>query len=371
MKNWINKHFKTIITSAFLIPIITVAIVSISHVTKWYGISNPMSWSLYLSIGIEIAALSSLAAISVNMGKKIYLPFGIVTFVQFIGNVYFAYLFIDINGQSFKSWVELIAPVGDLIGIKANDFVSHKRFLALFSGGLLPLISLSFLHMLVKFTEEDRKVINEGKEQEKSDVIDKDEKVLFNYHFCPETTGYCDKKECNNGASCIKKIINTGDFVDETVEEQPLKLSDETLKQIETILEKRNELINQPTEEKIFKDLPVDKIIEFNGQIINEKICPVTNVQCETCPIGTACELQSKIINYETTTLYNKDGICPVTNKPCDDEACPIGASCNLQNDVISSGANEEQIKNEQVNIPVSDRVILQMEDVEKKKSIP
>jgi hypothetical protein len=34
--------------------------------------------------------------------------------------------------------------------------VGHKRFLALFSGGMLPLISLSFLHMLVKFTEEDR-----------------------------------------------------------------------------------------------------------------------------------------------------------------------------------------------------------------------
>jgi hypothetical protein len=35
--------------------------------------------------------------------------------------------------------------------------VGHKRFLSLFAGGMLPIISLSFLHMLVKFTEEDRK----------------------------------------------------------------------------------------------------------------------------------------------------------------------------------------------------------------------
>ena len=70
MKHWLNQNYKTLIITAFLIPIITVAIVSISHVTKWYGISNPVSWAIYLSIGIEIAALSALAAISANMGKN-------------------------------------------------------------------------------------------------------------------------------------------------------------------------------------------------------------------------------------------------------------------------------------------------------------
>jgi hypothetical protein len=42
------------------------------------------------------------------------------------------------------------------MGVDPNDFVGHKRFLAFFAGGMLPIISLSFLHMLVKFTEEDR-----------------------------------------------------------------------------------------------------------------------------------------------------------------------------------------------------------------------
>lgn len=156
MKHWIEKNYKTLIIAAFLVPIITVAIVSISHVTKWYGISNPVSWSLYLSIGIEIAALSALAAISANMGNKVYFPFAIVTIVQFIGNIYFAYSYIDINAQPFKDWVGLVSPLVEFMGIDANDFVGHKRFLALFAGGMLPIISLSFLHMLVKFTEEDR-----------------------------------------------------------------------------------------------------------------------------------------------------------------------------------------------------------------------
>jgi hypothetical protein len=161
MKHWLNQNFKTLIIAAFLIPIITVAIVSISHVTKWYGISNPVSWAVYLSIGIEIAALSALAAISANMGKKVYFPFAVVTLIQFIGNVFFAYTYIDINGQSFRDWVDLVAPLTELMGVDPTDLVGNKRFLAFFAGGMLPIISLSFLHMLVKFTEEDRLKENE------------------------------------------------------------------------------------------------------------------------------------------------------------------------------------------------------------------
>ena len=67
--NWFQKNFKTIIYTAFLIPILAVAVVSISHVTKWYGLSNPVSWAIYLSIGIEIAALSALAAIAPSRGQ--------------------------------------------------------------------------------------------------------------------------------------------------------------------------------------------------------------------------------------------------------------------------------------------------------------
>jgi hypothetical protein len=155
--NWFQKNFKNIIYVSFLIPILLVAFVSISHVTSWYGITNPFSWAVYLSVGIEIAALSALAAISANMGRVVYIPFGIVTFIQFLGNIFFAYQYIDIDSETFKDWVEMVEPVVSYIGVEEGDPISHKRFLALFAGGMLPLISLSFLHMLVKFEEKDKK----------------------------------------------------------------------------------------------------------------------------------------------------------------------------------------------------------------------
>jgi hypothetical protein len=168
--NWIQKNFKSLIYVAFLVPILAVAFVSISHVTKWYGLSNPINWAVYLSVGIEIAALSALAAISAKMGNKVYFPFIIVTVIQFIGNIFFAYQYIDISSESFKDWIDLVDPLVSFMGVESGDIIGHKRFLALFSGGMLPIISLSFLHMLVKFEEEEKKKPIVDKQLEKIDI---------------------------------------------------------------------------------------------------------------------------------------------------------------------------------------------------------
>jgi hypothetical protein len=175
---WFQKNFKNIIYVSFLIPILLVAFVSISHVTSWYGITNPVSWAIYLSVGIEIAALSALAAISANMGRVVYVPFGIVTFIQFLGNIFFAYQFIDTNSETFKDWVEMVDPIVSYIGVEEGDPVSHKRFLALFAGGMLPLISLSFLHMLVKFEEKDKRNLPKEPIIDKEVDIDEVSKVV-------------------------------------------------------------------------------------------------------------------------------------------------------------------------------------------------
>ena len=154
LKNWVRENLKGIIATSFTIPILLVAFVSISHVTTFYGLTNPFSWAIYLSVAIEIAALGALAGISANMGRFVYVPFLIVTFIQFVGNVFFAYSFIDPNGNLFKQWVELAGPLLETFGVDITDMLAQKRWLALISGGMLPLISLTFAHMLVKYSEQ-------------------------------------------------------------------------------------------------------------------------------------------------------------------------------------------------------------------------
>jgi hypothetical protein len=237
---WIEKNLKKVIYVAFLVPILLVALVSISHVTKWYTISNPTSWSVYLSVAVEIAALSTLAAIAARMGKKVYFPFAIVTLIQFIGNVFFAYQYIDIASQSFKDWVDMVDPLVQYLGVESGDFVGHKRFLAFFAGGMLPIISLSFLHMLVKFEEEEKK------------------KVVT-----------LDPSEIDIDKLSIEAGKKEREFVDD-----PLRATPDQLEKLEDVLAKLNEQkFGTPTDDPIFeltevkepepKPGPVKKVLNY------------------------------------------------------------------------------------------------------------
>jgi hypothetical protein len=155
MISWINKNKESIIRAAFLVPILSVAIISISHVVKWYDLGNPISWAIYLSIAIEVAALSSIAASSVRVkGFSVWLVFIIVTLVQFIGNIYFSYTEIDVTSKAFKDWAELTLPVFEAFS-DTSDLISQRRLLALLEGGLLPIISLTCLHFFIKYGDRD------------------------------------------------------------------------------------------------------------------------------------------------------------------------------------------------------------------------
>ena len=154
MKKWLQSNLNNVIIGSFLIPILLVAFVSISHVTTLYSLANPISWAIYLSVAVEIAALAALAGISAKFGKFIYIPFGIVTFIQFVGNFFYSYSFININSQDFKDWVDMVSGVLEPIGVDPTDMTSHRRILAFITGGLIPFISLTFAHMLIVYSSK-------------------------------------------------------------------------------------------------------------------------------------------------------------------------------------------------------------------------
>ena len=146
--NWIkNNPHRTM----FLIPIILVAGISISHVVSWYDIANPISWAIYLSIAIEVGAMTALVAATNKIKGGVWFMFGMITLIQMIGNIFYSFKEIDPNGDLFKSWVELTGPLWNTLGSDPTDVISMKRWLAFLEGGLLPIISLTSLHFFVKY----------------------------------------------------------------------------------------------------------------------------------------------------------------------------------------------------------------------------
>ncbi len=164
--SWIkNNPIRTL----FLIPIILVAAISISHVVTWYSIANPINWAIYLSIAIEVGAMTALVAATNRVKGGVWFMFGLVTFIQMVGNIYFSFKEIDETGELWYSWIELTTPVWEMMGTELTDTVSLKRWLAFLEGGLLPIISLTSLHFFVKYN----KVEDEEKEENQEIDMDK------------------------------------------------------------------------------------------------------------------------------------------------------------------------------------------------------
>jgi hypothetical protein len=167
MINWIKNNKNVVIRNTFLLPILLVVIMSISHVVSWYDLGNPISWAVYLSIAIEIFALSSVAAATIKINRaSIWFLFGLVTFIQIVGNIFFEYKDIDITSADFLAWVDLIYPFFE--DWNATD---HRRLLAIVQGGTLPLMSLTALHYYIKFTDLESD-LDEPKAEEVEEIVE-------------------------------------------------------------------------------------------------------------------------------------------------------------------------------------------------------
>jgi hypothetical protein len=236
MKNWLHNNLKNIIITAFVIPILLVAFVSISHVTSFYGLSNPITWAVYLSVGIEIAALSALAAVSVRMGRFVYLPFFVVTFIQMIGNIFFSFTYIDETGQSFQDWVAMVGGLFENMGIERTDLNSHKTIVSFLSGGLLPIISLTFAHMLVKFSEESQKEPKQIQpEMTEEEIIELSKKIGKEEFEKVKDEKYTPtEEEINKMEDILKNYTEPTELINDA---QPIQPTEEDLLKMQELLD--------------------------------------------------------------------------------------------------------------------------------------
>ena len=266
MKKWLQSNLNNIIVGSFLIPILLVAFVSISHVTTLYSLANPLSWAIYLSVAVEIAALAALAGISAKFGKFIYIPFGIVTLIQFVGNFFYSYSYININSQDFKDWVDMISGLLEPIGVDPTDVVSHRRILAFITGGLIPFISLTFAHMLIVYSskiqtnEDNVEPVNDTVNDTVSDTVN--EPVVLTEEVIEQLSTDAGKIEFET----VEEKINPTPEEISRLEEALILL--ETKNSENTILE---EVINEPEIEEPVETQETTKYFVDDEEVVEKK----------------------------------------------------------------------------------------------------
>lgn len=142
------------IIAAFVIVPLIVSVVSTIHVISFFELSNYYILSLILALSFELGALSGLAALTVldKINKNVvWFIFILLTIFQMVGNTYYAY---DTTTSKMLSNSNLIKNFSELFGFDIydnTDVIFIKRMIAILTGGILPVISLSFLHLLMSY----------------------------------------------------------------------------------------------------------------------------------------------------------------------------------------------------------------------------
>ena len=261
----------------FLVPILLVAGISISHVVAWYDIANPINWAIYLSIAIEVGAMTALVAATNRIKGGVWFMFVLVTIIQMIGNIFYSFKEIDANGDLFKSWVELTSPLWEILGSDPGDIISQKRWLAFLEGGLLPIISLTSLHF---FTKYDRNRTEDKVEDKEIPTITNPDKDVTDEEYEKLVQDYIKVKK--EEAESLKYTPNEEDFkkLDEFLSKMgysgPIKETDELnkftpnedeLKNIEEVLSK----FSVPNQVKVEQEVYEEEETEENN-IIEEQV---------------------------------------------------------------------------------------------------
>lgn len=213
------------VKNSFLLPILLVVIISISHVVSWYDLGNPTAWAIYLSIAIEIFALASVSAASSRETNRVsvWFLFSVVTSIQIIGNIFFSYKEIDIKDPNFLAWVELISPL-----FNEWTIMDHRRLEAALLGGLLPIMSLTALHFYIKASDRlakereknEEKIVEEIKEQETKEPLQPRSAYKGFWSVPPE------KKEEEEPIDEIAEDLIHPDDLDNEFEVSPEKIFD-------------------------------------------------------------------------------------------------------------------------------------------------
>lgn len=131
---------------AFIIPPLAISFISMLHMISLFETSNMYWMAVSIAIAIELAAMSSLVAL-VTLDKlnksTIWLIFGVLASLQILGNMY--HTFINMSPESAQTILNLLAIENTPWAIRLVNFIV---------GGILPVISLTFVKGLVDYFKD-------------------------------------------------------------------------------------------------------------------------------------------------------------------------------------------------------------------------
>ena len=143
-----NKIIKYSTASLYVVLYVIVATISCICSVDFFDMTHTNMSSIILAISFEIGSMGCLFGALTTLRNKdnalIWIMFVFLTLMQMMNNTYYSYVHIE----NYKDWIELFNLVD-------MEEITQKRIISIISGCVLPIVSLSFIHLLVDLLRAD------------------------------------------------------------------------------------------------------------------------------------------------------------------------------------------------------------------------
>lgn len=165
--NWVKgKDWYFIFTNLFfVISVSYFSLVSLQHVRRLWEVTNSNTMSYLLAIGTGLSIIVSMMGSKYT--KVTYISFFSIILIELFGNIFSAFLHIDVNSYQFKSWVELTSPVFDswfYFEEGSQRIAFYKRIISILNGVPIPLLAALCFHIWMKVRSEYKSIVSTSDE---------------------------------------------------------------------------------------------------------------------------------------------------------------------------------------------------------------
>ncbi len=207
IKNVFNDS-RRIADNLFTVIILFISITSFFHVVDYWRLTNAHPFNIITGVATELIIFGSILAIKTT--RTAWLTFILGTIVQGLGNVFYSYMQIDVNGAYFMAYTELFKPIFELMYGDELEVIHYKRLLSMFNGlfymvtPIVFLIAKIYLNKNTPDIQETEKQSTTNKTNETNPVVETNVVELEE----PQNVSN------ENTEEIIAPIINTDDTFD-------------------------------------------------------------------------------------------------------------------------------------------------------------
>lgn len=163
-----SKILTKIIIGCFIAVPILSSVISTLHIIDLFQLGNPSWISVALAIAIEIGSIASFLTLSIlsKLNKTIvWSMFGILFFMQLLGNMYYSYEWMTNKILTNPIWLDSFKQMTEFF-TGTLKMVDVKMYLTIIISWPIPLISVFLLKSAVDYLGDDVNEVLEEKIKE-------------------------------------------------------------------------------------------------------------------------------------------------------------------------------------------------------------